>query len=190
MSEDDKNHWEERYAGDGREPKRNPSALLTEWLRDHEPGKALDLACGTGRNALYLAEKGGDVTAIDVSPRAISLAAALAREKGLRINWIAADLDNYAIQGQHDLIVVSFFTVSKSMVSAVINALKQGGILLSENHLLSPSGDEAHKHRFHLKPGELKELFNGLAMIRYEERRVEGKDGRPAYRASLVAQKE
>ena len=191
MSEDDKNHWEMKYSGDGYEPNRNPSALLTEWLDDRTPGRALDLACGTGRNALCLAEKGYDVTAIDISPRAIALGEDMAREKGLKINWIVADLDNYDLKGQYDLIVISFFYVSRNMVSPIIKALKKGGLLLYENHMLAPVSvdDEANKHRFHFQPGELKQLFRGLTTIRYEERQVE-REGRPAYLASLVAQKD
>lgn len=192
MSEEDKSHWEKRYSGDGYEPNLNPSALVTEWLADRPPGSALDLACGTGRNALYLAEKGYDVTAVDISPRAIALAEALALEKGLKINWVVADLDTYVIRGPYDVIVISFFHVSRNLVPPIIDALKKGGILLYENHMLPPStgGEEARKHRFHLKPGELGQLFQGLKVIRYEERQVAGKDGGPAYLASLVAQKE
>ncbi len=190
MSEDERNNWEERYSGDGCDTLRNPSALLTEWLDDRPPGKALDLACGTGRNALFLAEKGYDVTAIDISPRAIALARQVARERGLKINWIAADLDTYAIRGRYDLIVISFFKVSREMVPGIIDALQDGGMLLYENHLLPPSSaDETHNHRFHLKPGELGQLFTGLQVIGYEERRVEGEGGRPSHLASLVAQK-
>jgi tellurite methyltransferase len=192
MSEEEKNHWENRYSDDGGEPHRNPSVLLTQWLDDRPPGKALDLACGMGRNSLFLAEKGYAVTAIDISPRAIKSAEEMARGKGLNINWIVADLDHYAIQGQYDLIVISFFRVSKNMVPSIINALKSCGILLSENHMLPPSApeDEARRHRFHLKPGELGQLFAGLKVIRYEERQVDGEEGHPAYLASLVAQKE
>jgi len=192
MSEEDKNHWEKRYSGDGYEPNRKPSALLTGWLDDRPPGRALDLACGTGRHALFLAEKGWEVTAVDVSPRAIALAQEMARERGLKINWIVADLDTYALQGPYDLIVISFFYINRNLVSPIINALRKGGTLLYENHMLPPSasGDEANKHRFHFKPGELGQLFQGLQVIRYEERRVEGKDGRPSCLASLVAQKE
>ena len=191
MSEEEKSNWEKRYSDDGYEPRQTPSALLTEWLDDLPPGRALDLACGTGRNALFLAEKGYDVTAIDISPRAIKLAEQMAREKGLKINWIVGDLDNYAIQGQYDLIVISFFSINKKMVPPIINALRSGGMLLSENHMLSPSAaDESHEHRFHLKPGELRELFQGLRVIRYGERKVDGEGGRPSYLASLVALKE
>jgi tellurite methyltransferase len=190
MSEDEKSTWEKKYSDDGYEPRETPSALLTEWLDDRSPGKALDLACGTGRNSLYLAEKGYDVTAIDISPRAIAMAERISREKGLEINWIIADLDNHAIQGQYDLIVISFFYVHKNMVPPIIDALNRGGRLLYENHMLPPSSaDEDQKHRFHFKPGELRELFPGLKVISYEERRVDGEGGRPSYLASLVAQK-
>jgi len=192
MSRDEKNTWEKKYSGNGYEPNRNPSALLTEWLGDRVPGSALDLACGTGRNALYLAQKGYAVSAIDISPRAIELACQAARKEGLKINWIVADLDDYVIREQYDLIVISFFYPNKNIVPSIINALKKGGILLCENNMLSPSAakDKASKHRFHLKPGELPQIFKELKVIRYEERRVDGEAGRPSCLASLVAQKE
>jgi SAM-dependent methyltransferase len=191
MSEDEKHAWEKRYADEGCEPRETPSAILIEWVDDRPPGSALELACGTGRNSLYLAEKGYDVTAIDISPRAIAMAERIAREKGVKINWIVADLDHYAIQGQYGLIVISFFYVNKSMAHSVIAALNRGGLLLYENHLLPPStADEAHEHRFHFKSGELRQLFEELKVIRYEERRVDGEGGRPSYLASLIAQKE
>lgn len=192
MSEDEKDRWEQKYSGDGYEPNLNPSAFLTAWLDGRPPGRALDLACGTGRNALYLAEKGFDVTAIDISPRAIRLAEQRARERGLKINWIVADLDHYAIEGRYDLIVISFFLVNKNLVPSIIQALKKGGILLAENHMLPPAaaGGEAPEHRFHLQPGQLRQLFEGLKVIRYEERRVDGEGGRPACFARLIAQKE
>jgi methylase of polypeptide subunit release factors len=100
MSKNEKNHWEKKYSGERYEPNRNPSALLTEWLNDRSPGKALDFASGTGRNALYLAEKGYDVTAVEISPLAIKLAEQAAEGKGVQIKWIVADLDDYVIQEQ------------------------------------------------------------------------------------------
>ena len=60
MSKNDKYKWEQKYSGDDYEPDRDPSALLTEWQGDRPPGSALDLACGTGRNALYLLESESD----------------------------------------------------------------------------------------------------------------------------------
>ena len=127
MSENEKEHWEKKYSSECHEPNRDPSALLTEWLGERSPGKALDFAGGTGRNALYLAGKGYDVTAVDISPSAIELAKQAAREKGLKIKWIVADLDDYVIREQYDLIVISFFHVNANMVLSITHALKKGG---------------------------------------------------------------
>ena len=192
MSEEDKIRWEKRYSGERHEPDRAPSALLTEWLNGRSPGKAFDFASGTGRNALHLAEKGYDVTAIDISPSAIEAAERAAREKGLKINGIAADLDEYVFPGQYDLIVVSFFRVNENMALSITNALKKGGILLFENHMLSPSPteNESRKHRFHFKPGELRRLFRGLNILHYEELREDSHGESPSYLARLVAQRE
>jgi SAM-dependent methyltransferase len=192
MSTSDKNHWEKRYSGDGYEPNRHPSALLNKWLGERSPGTALDLASGTGRNALYLAEQGYDVTAIEISPLAVNLAEQAARKQGLKIKWIVADLDDYVIQEQYDLIIISFFYVNKNMVLPIINALKKGGLLLYENHMLSPfsAEEETRKHRFHLRPGELRQLFQGLKYLHYEELQVDAEGGRPSYLARLVALKE
>ncbi len=194
MSKEEQDKWEKRYGGDDYERHHKPSDLLTKWIERLPRGKALDLACGTGRNALLLAEKGYDVDALDISPRAIKIAAAAARERGLRINWIIADLDNYRIDGPYDVIVISFFLVNKKIVPEIIASLKNGGVLLAENHMLSPAASaESSQHRFHLRPGELRQLFPGLKVLHYEERPGgqrdhQGEQG--SYLASLVAQKE
>ena len=190
MSDEEKNNWDAKYSGDGYELHQKPSDLLVTWLGRLPPGKVLDLACGTGRNSLFLAEKGYDVTAIDVSPIAIKLAEKSAREKGLTINWIVADLDSYEISGQYDIIVISFFYINKKIAPDIISALSSGGMLLYENHMVSPNPSaEPHRHRFHFKPGELRQLFKGLNVLHYEERRVDDEEGHHSYLASLVAQK-
>ena len=191
MGESEKNHWEKKYSGEGYEPDKNPSALLTEWLDDRTPGRALDFASGAGRNALYLAEKGYDVTAVDISSSAIELAEQTARGKGLKIKWVVADLDDFAIREKYDLILVSFFHVSKNMALSITDALKKGGVLLYESHMLSPSSavNESHKHRFHFKPGELRQLFKGLNILSYEEIQARNHGDDPSYLARLVAQK-
>jgi hypothetical protein len=105
--------------------------------------------------------------------------------EGVNIKWIVADLDDYVIREQYDLIVICFFHVSKNMVLSITNALKKGGILLYENHWLPPlsAENDAHKHRFHLKPGELRHLFKGLNILRYEELHVDSHGDRPSYLA-------
>lgn len=190
MSTEEKTTWDERYSSPGYEPRRKPSDLLAKWIDYAVPGKALDLACGTGRNSFFLAEKGFEVTAIDISPTAIEMAKKQALEKGLIISWIVSDLDKYKISGEFS-IIISFFYVNKEIVPDIIKALKKGGILVFESHMAPPyPSAEEHHGRFRFKQGELQQLFKGLKVLQYEERPVEEEGGRHSYLATLVAQKE
>ncbi len=189
VSKEERKNWEQRYSSHDYKPREKPSDLLTQWIDRLPPGKALDLACGTGRNSIFLAEKGYEVTAIDISPAAIEMAKNKAREKALKINWIAADLEKYKISGQYD-IILSFFYVNKKMVPNIIKSLNTGGILIFVSHILPaiPS-EESNTHRFRFKPGELRELFKGLKVLQYDEDQIDEEGGRHSFLASLVAQK-
>lgn len=189
MSKEEKNSWDARYSSHDYKPREKPSDLLTKWIGRLPGGKVLDLACGTGRNSLFLAEKGYEVTAIDVSQTAIKMAKNKAQEKGLKISWIIADLDIFKISGKYD-IILSFFYVNKKMVSDIIKSLNVGGILIFVSHMLPAiRSEEPHNHHFRFKPGELRQLFKGLKVLQYEERQVDEEGGRHSYLASLVAQK-
>src|ERR1700694_3315401 len=88
--------WDARYrsreqAGDF---SAGPTPLLVETARNLAPGKALDVACGTGRNAIWLAAHGWSVTAVDGAPAAIELLHEQARERGLDIRALVADLES------------------------------------------------------------------------------------------------
>src|ERR1700688_513924 len=94
--------WDEQYrrkAGSAAEHDSAPNSLLVAAARDSPPGRALDLACGKGRNALWLAEHGWSVTAIDGSPSAIELVGRRASARGLSVTTQVADLEKgeYAI---------------------------------------------------------------------------------------------
>src|SRR5713226_922780 len=83
--------WDERYRTENLEAAPNP--LLIETAQRLQPGKALDLACGTGRNALWLAEQGWSVTAVDAAPSAIEILHRRASERGIRLDASVADLE-------------------------------------------------------------------------------------------------
>lgn len=190
MSKDERNKWDERYSSHDYEPRKKPADLLTKWIARLLRGKALDLACGTGRNSLFLAERSYEVTAIDVSPTAVKLAENQALERGLKINWIVADLDKYKIQGLYN-VILSFFYVNKKIVPDIIKSLNTGGILIYQSHMFPPvPSEEPHTDRFRFKPGELRQLFKGLKVLDYEERQIDEEGDRHSYIASLVAQKE
>jgi len=90
--------WDERYL-QGETPWDSgiPSRELQRVLSEHRiaSGRALELGCGSGTNAVFLAEQGFDVTAVDCSPTALARARALADQKGITVHWIEADVQNF-----------------------------------------------------------------------------------------------
>ena len=89
-------HWDARYQQDQRPSwdTGRPSSHLKRWVEDKtlQPGRVVELGCGTGVNAVYLAEQGFQVTAIDVAPTALQLAQERATAAGVKVNWIQADV--------------------------------------------------------------------------------------------------
>ena len=88
MSEAAREKWDARYGADGYEPNEEPVPFLRERVGDLGSGSALCLAAGTGRNAVFLAERGFAVTAVDISPRGLAWACALAQRRGVEIDIV------------------------------------------------------------------------------------------------------
>ncbi len=84
--------WNARYAGTELLWTAEPNRLFATEVEGLPPGRALDLACGEGRNAVWLAERGWRVTAIDFSDVALAKAAELAASRGVEVEWVVADL--------------------------------------------------------------------------------------------------
>src|SRR3989337_1261007 len=90
--------WDARYSSGEYSYIKRPSRLLVElFYLLPKKGRVLDIACGEGRNALFLAENGYDVDAIDISGVAIERGRLLAAKGGVKINFIQADLESYKI---------------------------------------------------------------------------------------------
>ncbi len=104
-------HWDDRYAAAplvwGAEPNRFVVEAV-EALAPAEPGSALDLAAGEGRNAMWLAGRGWRVTAVDFSRTGLDRGAARAREAGVDVTWVQADLTSYRPQERYDLVVLAY----------------------------------------------------------------------------------
>src|SRR5262245_50965550 len=96
MSAAERDRWDARYRDGAYESRTHATALLAAWLPRLPRGAALDVACGAGRNALYLAAQGFAVTALDISAVALERGRREAGARGLTVEWRCADLDDEA----------------------------------------------------------------------------------------------
>jgi SAM-dependent methyltransferase len=144
----------------------------------------VDLACGGGRNALYLAKKGFEVDALDISPVAIE--ALKKRAEGLPVFAQVTDLDGYEPpRGRYGLAVMANF-LDRALIGRVADALKPGGLFIVETYMKHPRNEKAGNPDFLLDPGELERLFDGrFQVIDYEEFWNEGE--RYAMRKQAIA---
>lgn len=166
---------------------RNPSGLLIEYLSIIPKGKALDIACGEGRNSIYLARHGFEVEAIDISEAAINRSREAAGD--LRINFIAADLEGFKIPADTCDLIINFNYLQRSLVPAIKNGLKRGGYLIFETYTLEQKELGHPKNpEFLLGTNELLRLFSDLHIIYYREGVVEEAERKKAV-ASLVGRK-
>ena len=147
-----------------------PRAFVEEIARDLAPGRALDLACGDGRNALWLAERGWRTTAVDKAP--------LAARPGIDVHTADLERHDFKIdEDAWDLIVMSYY-LQRDLFPKILRGLKPGGVAIVIVHMFEP-GHEAS--RFSLQPGELRESFRECDILAYRE-------GKPALAARAVAQ--
>lgn len=189
MSAADRQKWDRRYREGAFEARTHPSAFLEESTPRLPPsGRALDLACGSGRNALFLARLGYKVDAVDVSTEALAIGHA--RSAGLPIRWLERDLDDgFEPDADYDLIVNIRF-VDLPLVATLIPALRPNGVLIVEQHLVTNEDVIGPKNpAFRVAPGALTALAAPLAIERLEEGIVEDPDGREAALARLLARR-
>lgn len=191
MSAADRAKWDERYAAGAYRARPHPSAFLAECEPLlPPPGRALDVACGAGRNAVFLAERGWAVEAVDISP--VALRRGAERAGTLPIRWIERDLDaGYDAAGEYDLIV-NIRYVNLPLLRALLGRLRPGGMLLVEQHLALPkapvvavSGPQSAA--FRVSPGRLRQLASGLRVARSHEGLVPEPDGTAAAVSRLLA---
>ena len=130
--------WDQKYAGADYVWSAEPNRFLVAELAGMAPGRALDLACGEGRNAVWLAQQGWSVTGVDFSGVAIAKAARLAESRGVDVEWVVADLLDYRPPEELDLVVVFYLQVPaderRLVLGRAAEALAPGGTLLVVAH--------------------------------------------------------
>ncbi len=132
-------HWNRRYASADPHSTRVPSRFLVAEVNGMAPGRALDLACGAGRNAVWLAEQGWRVTAVDFSDVGLTMARDLARARGVEVQWIQADVVAWAPAPRaYDLVCVLYLQLPapdrRVVLRHAVDAVSPGGALLVIGH--------------------------------------------------------
>ena len=179
--------WEARYWAEACIHGREPSKVLVDCMPMLTRGRALDVAMGEGRNAIYLAEQGFEVTGIDRSETAVQRAREWADKWSLPLDARVADLEEVALpRGEYDTIVVTNY-LQRSLMPRLADALKPGGTLLYETYTAEHARYKPDMNpAFLLEPNELLRTFTDLRVIYYRE--VDDPEQKRAT-ASLVARK-
>ena len=165
-----------------------PAQFLVQNVELLPKGRVLDVAMGSGRNAIYLARLGFDVEGVDISSEAVNTALESAEKAGVTIRTQVADLEgNYCIEkGAYD-VIICFNYLQRSLVSQIKDGLRKGGAVVYETFIV----DQAHFGKpknpdYLLKHNELLDMFRDFRCIRYREGIVENRMAL----ASIIAQKE
>ncbi len=170
MSLADRERWEDRWRTRSHDLP-HPEPFLVRHVGDLRPGRVLDVACGAGRNALFLARRGFDVTGIDISETALARLDGRARAEGVRVATRAADLDDPAALeglGPFDGLVVIRYNPAPEQWRRLLTLLRPGGRIL----LCSFGPGDHLRHgtrREHcLWPEVLEEALAGTAVLVHE----------------------
>lgn len=187
----DQKRWDKKFGKKGFALGKNPNPFLKKHIRLLPKGRALDIAAGEGRNAVFLAQQGFEVDAVDISQKGLKKAQKLAREKGVKISTFLIDLDQYPIgKEQYDLIA-NFYFLKRRLVSRIKKGLKKGGKVIFETYLLEHRtfGTGGPKQaKYFLKPNELLGLFKDFRVLFYREG-IFREGGKRKAVASIIAEK-
>lgn len=191
MTTNDRERWDAKHAAEhGRE---GPAPFLKQLLEESswqiQRGRALDIATGKGRNAIFLAALGFRVDAIDISDVGLAEARKRAAVRGLSVDFRQTDLNAAEFgEGGYDLIV-NFNYLDRSLIPKMKRALKLGGHVVFETYLIDQQVfGQPRNPAYLLGHNELLELFRDFCVLYYREGKFsEGE--REAYRAGLLARK-
>ncbi|WP_345994041.1 methyltransferase domain-containing protein [Sulfurimonas sp. HSL-1716] len=163
------------------------SPTLTKYIKHAKVGRALDIACGTGRNTHYLADLGFIVDALDLSDYALSRI-----REDEKIVKSEVDLDTYDLKHQKYDLVLNINYLNRRLTAQIKDALKQDGLVIFETFIVAHDSPEKGSMNpdYLLKPNELSEFFSDFNIIYYEEKDIVNLRGEDARLASLVARKQ
>jgi 2-polyprenyl-3-methyl-5-hydroxy-6-metoxy-1,4-benzoquinol methylase len=187
---EDQGRWDKKYREKKFELNQDANSILKKNIRLFPKEKALDVAAGEGRNAIFLARNGFNVEAVDISKIGLSRARKLAKAQGVKIKTIMADLDNYSIPSGHYDLIIDFYFLDRRLIPKIKKGLKKGGMVVFETYTseqkdLGTGGPKGLKYL--LRPNELLRLFQDFRILFYREG-VFREGGKRRAIASLIAQ--
>jgi len=154
--------WDTKFRNEACVLGTNPSRFLVdnmELISSHVPGtNALDIACGEGRNSIYLAKRGFHVVGLDISEAGLEKGRQWMEREGVKIDFRLANLEQVEFTEQYDLILNCNFLL-RDLIPKSVEALSPGGMLVFDTLLDSPFVPTTHKKEFLLQPGELVKIF-------------------------------
>lgn len=171
-------------------PHPEPAQLLVDYLPLLPKGKALDVAMGKGRNALFLASHGFEVVGLERDEEAIEICRSDAEKQGIHLEIRRVDLENlasYSIEVSAYDVVICFYYLQRNLIPQMKKSLKPGGVILYETFLIDQHLKAGHpRHReYCFEYNELLQNFLDFRVLFYHE----GQDAKGTYKASIVAQK-
>lgn len=181
--------WDERFSREMYLYGKEPVEFLKEQLPKLRVGKALCLAAGEGRNAVFLAENGFDVLAVDASAKGLEKAKALAAERGVTIETEVADLRDYDLGVEQYDLVTDFYYHQPDLFPEILRALKPGGFFILQGFSIDQPDTNRFGPRnpdFLVKPNELLRQFDGHRIRHYEDTVVELDEGMHEGRGAVV----
>lgn len=171
--------WDDRYGGQPQLFSGNPNGVLLTELTELPPGQALDVGCGEGADALWLARRGWMVTAVDISQVALKRAAAAGADVEGRVSWKRGDLTTAPPPANaFDLVSVHYFPLPRQddhlALRGLLCAVAPGGTLLFVGHDITglPERlDDGHVPADHYQPAEIAGLLDADWTVTVNETR-------------------
>lgn len=170
MAEADRERWDRAWRDGGHDPGAAPDWLDAFDAELPRAGRALDVAAGAGRVALFWAARGLDALAVDVSPEGLKRARAAAAARGLALQTLALDLEREPLPAGPFAAISVFHYLQRDLFPALVARLAPGGVLVCE--IATTRNLERHAKpsaRFLLEPGELGRLCAPLALVHASE---------------------
>ena len=187
----DKKRWDQRFGRKEFALGKEPNPFLKKHICLLSGGRALDIATGEGRNAVFLAQHGFEVDAVDISEKGLKKARELAREKGVKVNVLLVDLDHYQIEKERYDLIANFYFLKRRLIPKVRKGLKKGGKVIFQTYLLEHrtlATGGPRQAKYFLKPNELLRFFKDFRILFYREGISREGRKRKAV-ASLIAEK-